>query len=187
MLKLKKNISFYIILFILFSILLSVLTTASGGAQLNYSDFIVLLNSGQIKEVVLKDGRADIKLVEPFEDNRLLYYMNYDSSESIENLLAEYKQKEIEEGKLPGLTYKVERPSSVTVFIIQLIPYLLIIGAFIFVWFFVLNQAQSTSNKAMSFGKSRARLSTESRNKVTFKDVAGAKEENRNSRSLYYS
>ena len=51
---------------------------------------------------------------------------------------------------------------------------LLLIGAFLF---FMLRQAQSGNNQAMSFGRSRARLfNAEKKSKVTFKDVAGAYE-----------
>jgi cell division protease FtsH len=51
-------------------------------------------------------------------------------------------------------------------------PVLLIIGF----WIFFMRQMQSGGNKALSFGKSRARLSTASQRKVTFKDVAGVDE-----------
>jgi cell division protease FtsH len=51
-------------------------------------------------------------------------------------------------------------------------PIVLIIG----IWFFMLRQMQSGGNKAMSFGKSRARLLSMQQKKVTFKDVAGVDE-----------
>ncbi len=50
---------------------------------------------------------------------------------------------------------------------------ILIIGA---LWFFMLRQMQSGGNKALSFGKSRARLLSMQQKKVTFKDVAGVDE-----------
>ncbi len=56
--------------------------------------------------------------------------------------------------------------------LVQLAP-LLIIGA---LWFFMLRQMQSGGNKALSFGKSRARLLSMQQKKVTFKDVAGCDE-----------
>ncbi|TCL71608.1 membrane protease FtsH catalytic subunit [Hydrogenispora ethanolica] len=61
-----------------------------------------------------------------------------------------------------------------------ILPNLGMIVIFIIFWFFLLNQMQNTGNKALSFGKSRARLHTEDKNKTTFDDVAGedeAKEE----------
>jgi cell division protease FtsH len=48
-------------------------------------------------------------------------------------------------------------------------PMLLFVGF----WFFVMRQMQSGGNKALSFGKSKAKLSSSSQKKVTFKDVAG--------------
>ena len=56
--------------------------------------------------------------------------------------------------------------------LLQLSP-ILIIGA---VWFFMMRQMQSGGNKALSFGKSRARLHSTQQKKVTFKDVAGVEE-----------
>ena len=47
---------------------------------------------------------------------------------------------------------------------------------FLVFWFFLLNQMQNTGNKALSFGKSRARLHTDDKTKITFDDVAGADE-----------
>ena len=47
---------------------------------------------------------------------------------------------------------------------------------FLLLWFFLLRQMQSGGNKAMSFGKSRARLLSMQQKKVTFKDVAGVDE-----------
>jgi cell division protease FtsH len=61
----------------------------------------------------------------------------------------------------------------------MLIPLLINIGPFILIgaiWFFMLRQMQSGGNKALSFGKSRARLLSMQQKKVTFKDVAGVDE-----------
>jgi len=57
--------------------------------------------------------------------------------------------------------------------LISIIPWILILGVF---WFIMLRQIQGTSNKALSFGKSRARLQPDSARKVTFNDVAGVEE-----------
>ena len=60
-----------------------------------------------------------------------------------------------------------------------LIPLLINIGPFVLlgaIWFFMLRQMQSGGNKALSFGKSRARLLSMQQKKVTFKDVAGVAE-----------
>jgi cell division protease FtsH len=56
--------------------------------------------------------------------------------------------------------------------LIQFAPFVLLLG----LWFFLLRQMQSGGNKAMSFGKSRARLLSMQQKKITFKDVAGVDE-----------
>jgi cell division protease FtsH len=62
----------------------------------------------------------------------------------------------------------------------MLLPNLGFFILFIIFWFFIINQMQNTGNKALSFGKSRARLHAEDKTKTTFDDIAGedeAKEE----------
>ncbi len=54
----------------------------------------------------------------------------------------------------------------------QVVPFVLIL----FLLFFFLRQAQGSANNAFSFGQSRARLHDKTKNKTTFKDVAGAQE-----------
>ena len=56
--------------------------------------------------------------------------------------------------------------------LIMWFPLVLFIG----LWIFVIRQMQSGGGKAMSFGKSKARLLTENQHSVTFKDVAGIEE-----------
>jgi cell division protease FtsH len=56
--------------------------------------------------------------------------------------------------------------------LISIAPFALLLG----LWFFLLRQMQSGGNKAMSFGKSRARLLSMQQKKITFKDVAGVDE-----------
>ena len=74
------------------------------------------------------------------------------------------------------ITAKPEEDSSWFQVFLSWVPMLLLIG----VWIFFMRQMQVGGGKALSFGKSRARLMTDSQDKVTFEDVAGideAKEE----------
>jgi cell division protease FtsH len=60
-----------------------------------------------------------------------------------------------------------------------LLPLLFNVGPFVLlgaIWFFMLRQMQSGGNKALSFGKSRARLLSMQQKKITFKEVAGVDE-----------
>ncbi len=74
-----------------------------------------------------------------------------------------------------GVIYKFENPEESGIFssIIQMLPFVLIIGL---LWMFMMRQIQSTGNRAMAFGKSKARLQPEGKKKITFLDVAGCDE-----------
>jgi cell division protease FtsH len=67
---------------------------------------------------------------------------------------------------------KAESASPWTALLYSWAPILLMIGF----WIFIMRQMQSGGNKALSFGKSRAKLSSSSQKKVTFKDVSGVDE-----------
>jgi cell division protease FtsH len=74
-----------------------------------------------------------------------------------------------------GVYVKFEKSSSsslLSMFLSSWLPLLLLIGF----WIFLMRQMQSGGNKALSFGKSRARLLSSQQKKVTFKDVAGVEE-----------
>ncbi len=74
-----------------------------------------------------------------------------------------------------GVTVKIEKSSNSSlmyVFLSSWLPFILLIGF----WIFLMRQMQSGGNKALSFGKSRARLLSSQQKKVTFKDIAGVEE-----------
>ena len=74
-----------------------------------------------------------------------------------------------------GVIVTLEKSSSSSlmyVFLSSWLPFILLIGF----WIFLMRQMQSGGNKALSFGKSRARLLSSQQKKVTFKDVAGVEE-----------
>ncbi len=70
------------------------------------------------------------------------------------------------------ITIKDQSPNQWLNLLISIAPFALLLG----LWFFLLRQMQSGGNKAMSFGKSRARLLSMQQKKITFKDVAGVDE-----------
>jgi cell division protease FtsH len=61
--------------------------------------------------------------------------------------------------------------------LVSLLPFLIMGGLLVAVWYFMMQQSQMGGGKAMQFGKSRARMATGDKNKITFNDVAGADEE----------
>ena len=70
------------------------------------------------------------------------------------------------------ITAEEPREGSLLVILLQWAPILFLIG----LWIFIMRQMQTGGNRAMAFGKSRAKLLTPNQKKVTFKDVAGCEE-----------
>ena len=79
------------------------------------------------------------------------------------------------EGTLAGIEVLAE-PKPAAPWWYTILPQALSMLFFIGLWFFLLNQMQGGGNRALSFGKSRARLHMEERGKTTFADVAGVDE-----------
>jgi len=132
--------------------------------SIDFSEFLTLVEQGQVVgKVVFNEDSSTItgerRDGQPF---RTTY-----SKEATLQIQALLRQK--------GIPFAVEAPARNSPWpnlLSSFLPLLLIIG----LWFLMIRQAQSGSNQALSFGKSRARLHHESKPKVTFDDVAGVDE-----------
>ncbi len=86
---------------------------------------------------------------------------------------ADFEDRQYFESKGVAIEYdKNENSPLIHALVGNLLPFLIILGIFLFFW----RQIQSGGGKAMSFGKSRAKLLTENKNRITFKEVAGVDE-----------
>ena len=150
---------FMIALFNIFSV-----PPRPGEEELNFTQFMTSLDKGEVERVTIKDSHVG-GVFKNSQRKFRTYIANYP------DLIKVLREKNvIIEVKPPD-----ETPWYLA-FFVTWGPFVLI---FIF-WFFLMRQMQVGGNKALSFGKSRARLLTEDRKKVTFADVAGideAKEE----------
>jgi cell division protease FtsH len=129
--------------------------------EIAYNAFIEQVQAGQVLKVEVGDGTVTGRLRNGQQFTT--YYPQGDAA-YINELLR---------GK--GVEIRVEPRSRSTLWpsvLSTLLPILLLVG----LWMLMLRQAQSGSNQAMSFGKSRARLHTDNKPKVTFEDVAGVEE-----------
>jgi len=81
--------------------------------------------------------------------------------------------KDLRQNGVTSIKFEKSSSSSLMyVFLSSWLPFILLFGF----WIFMIRQMQSGGNKALSFGKSRARLMSSQQKKVTFKDVAGVEE-----------
>jgi cell division protease FtsH len=125
-----------------------------------------MIQSGNLKQLTVKQSET-VAI-----DNNNLEYRVALSNEPAKNDLLK-SAREVVNGK-PRVA-KVEEESSASFIWPMLItwaPLLFIIA----IWIFMLRQMQSGGNKALSFGKSRAKLLNNQQKRVTFKDVAGVEE-----------
>ena len=134
--------------------------TSTGREQpFAFSRFLQEIERGNVKEVTIaeSDVRGTLASGEHF---RTVIPMEYPE---LINMLRE---------KQVGITGEKPSQSPWLAALVSWAPFLFLIGF----WIFFMRQMQSGGNKALSFGKSRARLLTAHQKKVTFKDVAGVEE-----------
>ncbi len=153
---------FLIIVLILFSIFyLMRQDVKKQPVELIYSDFITKASQGQVKKADIIEENISGDLV----DGTLFHTFIPYNDPNLINLLINNKVN------VSGSPRKELNPFLSG--LIQILPWLLILGLF---WFFMFRQIQGSGNKAMSFGKSKARIHKKGQMKVTFDDVAGEDE-----------
>ncbi len=129
-----------------------------GTKDIIYTDMLTYLNNGEITEVTIQGEAIFGKMA---NGSTFKSYAPKD-----DELIGLFRQKNVK------ITAKPQDENPWYMILVSWFPMLLLIG----VWIFFMRQMQSGGGKAMSFGKSRARLITDKSKKVTFADVAGVNE-----------
>ncbi|MBI5042769.1 MAG: ATP-dependent metallopeptidase FtsH/Yme1/Tma family protein [Nitrospirae bacterium] len=126
--------------------------------EMIFSDFIKKVGGGEVTEVTIKENYIIGKL----KDNTKFrtYAANYP------DLIKELKEKDVK------ITVRPMDDNKWYAFLLNWGPMLILLG----IWIFFMRQMQTGGNKALSFGKSRAKLLSAAHKKVTFADVAGVDE-----------
>jgi len=179
-----KSFGFYMALFAVLLILVYALSgTQSASVKKVYSDLIREVESGRVVELTVIENTAVAKLSEPIKITDMNGKVISDKVDKIEvdipNMLVfeqdlgDTIRAQVREGKLK---YDTQAPVSQPWWV-SLLPVLGTVGLLIFIYIFFM-QNSGGGGKAMSFGKSRAKVSTGANGKkVLFSDVAGADEE----------
>jgi cell division protease FtsH len=128
------------------------------GGEISYSQLLKDVDAGKIKSaeisgqtVMAKSADGKVQTV-----NAPL-----NSDELVNRMVAKNADVKFKSGSISFLAI-----------VVQLLPILLVVG----VWLFFMRQMQGGAKGAMGFGKSKARLLTENKNRITFEDVAGVDE-----------
>ena len=159
-----KTIMFWVFILICLMLLWGVVSRGAGMGkepEFSYSDLLDKIEAGQVQDVTIQGTELHGHLkATPKDQFHVTIPTNTDSL-----------TKELHAAKV---NFNLKDPQSNL-----LLPILFNVGPFVLIgaiWFFMLRQMQSGGNKALSFGKSRARLLSMQQKKVTFKDVAGVDE-----------
>jgi cell division protease FtsH len=167
-----KTILIWAILILMFVSIYSMFT--DGGAKEKAYDGGA---TAFISDIQNKDKAKDIEKiqVEPRGHDDARYVIAYRNKGERAIVNAEFPGTITKEIRDAGIAYEVKSKDESSIWpqvLVWWLPMLLLVGIF----FLFMRQLQSGGGKAMSFGKSKAKLLTDHQNRVTFKDVAGVEE-----------
>lgn len=170
--KTAKQIAFFLLIALIIMTMFKLNDQGAGRVNLDYTVFIEKIKNGEVAKVKIENrkiyGRyksAEGKPIQSFGGDNFDFVsvIPYEDPELLKVLIANNVLVEgvDEDDKffLKGL--------------LSFLPWLIF---FIIIWFLMFRQIQGAGNKALAFGKSRARLNPDLKNKVNFNDVAGADE-----------
>jgi len=157
-----RNIAIWAVIAVLLVALYGVLNRGShtgSPIQLTYSELLTRVDNHQIKGAVFHGENVDAK----DSDGKMYTAVTpLNQDDLIKRLTAVNANIEVKSAGQPTLVS----------ILVQCLPFVLLAG----VWFIFFRQMQGGARGAMGFGKSKARLLTENKNRVTFEDVAGVDE-----------
>jgi len=156
----------------IFGVVILLWNTFQGGKavqkELTFSEFTSAVKNGEVSEVTIRGKQLSGK----FSGRSTAGESRYQAGE-FKTQLPDYPDL-VKDLQGSNVQIKAEEPRENPLLAVLLTwaPVLLIVG----LWIFFMRQMQSGGNRALSFGKSKAKLLNTSGKKVTFKDVAGVEE-----------
>jgi cell division protease FtsH len=158
-----NKLIFWVVIICLAVILYTVVGRGKGKPEVNlaFSQFLSEVEAGRVKSVKISATEVRGQFVDDSQGPlRTLIPANYP------------KVYEILTAKNVAIEMQESTNGTLVSLLVNAIPFALLLA----LWIFMMRQMQSGGNKALSFGKSRARLHSSQQKKVTFKDVAGVEE-----------
>jgi cell division protease FtsH len=132
---------------------------AAGAGEITYSQMLAKVNSGEVKSAVIRGAAVEVR----DQSNKTFTTITPNNQDDLVKRL---------EAQGADISVKPAGGFTLLGLLLNSLPILLLIG----VWIFFMRQMQGGARGAMGFGKSKARLLTENKNRVTFDDVAGVDE-----------
>src|SRR6202051_1501510 len=157
-----RNVVVWVVVLVLVGLVFAVIkNTKPTGAHPDFSVLVSDVKAGKVEKITLNSVTGDVHGK----------YKNGDEfTSTVPHTYNDFTTLLIDK----GVAVNVEKDAggNWVSLLMNAIPFVLLVGF----WVFMMRQMQSGGNKALSFGKSRARLHSSQQKKVTFKDVAGVEE-----------
>ncbi len=169
--NLGKNLILFLLAFFIVSFLFSTINGESGKLKnVPVGEVVTAIQNGQVKAVEVDENKLTITYT---NDEKGVAYK--EPADSFTTLLKNYN---VAPEKLAAVSITVKQPSNAALWLGTILPIVLPLALFIGFFWFMMRQAQSMNNRAMSFGQSAAKEQPEQKKRtgVTFKDVAGVQE-----------
>jgi cell division protease FtsH len=156
-----KNLLFWVFVCLFMILLFNLFTVPNQHPEdpVIFSEFMTHLERGDVEKVIIKENNISAILR---DGSRIQTY-----AVEYPDLVKVLRKKSVQIEAKP----QDDGPWYIT-FLLSWGPFILFLG----LWFFLMRQMQVGGNRALSFGKSRARMLTEDKKKITFADVAGIDE-----------
>ncbi len=161
-----KTLLLWLLLIVMMYAIYQLVTNEPAPRQVAFSEFVADVRAGRVEQVEIeaRGANADYTYIHVQGERR--------EQRSTVGIVGEDINQELLEHNVRVNFVPAEQNMLLTTLLWSWLPVMAVVALF----FFFMRQVQSSGGKAMSFGKSRARLLSESQNKVTFADVAGIDE-----------
>ena len=174
-----RDIGYYVLILVIVVAVIVMITSPSPKTSTkieDYSEVRRLFDNDEVTRFTIEDDTLTMKLTHTYGDTETdivthdLYSVSIfynDMADKIDELMTTKED----------FSYNYV-PSTEIPWWVSMLPYILIMGAFLVLWIVMANRAGMGGDKGVArFGKARTRLGSEEKHKVTFDDVAGADEE----------
>jgi len=166
---LPKNVIVSVIIFLAFLAIFSAYNLQSDGPKdISFATVVEQIQSKSVSSLTVEGNKVTVTLQDGTTE-----VTQKESDASLTELLTQYG---VSAEELKGANITMKEQGGGAYFLSILLPSLLPLVLFVVIFWFMIRQMQGANNRALSFGQSGARDSKDQKQKITFKDVAGARE-----------
>ncbi|MBL7149560.1 MAG: ATP-dependent zinc metalloprotease FtsH [Candidatus Cloacimonetes bacterium] len=157
--KRSQTITFWIVLLLFIVVVFQMSRmNSTKNNNITYSQFEDFYKNKMVRSILINDREVTLLL----EDGQKLFvYLPFDPDANF-----------VKELSSQGINVNSQKPSKMLGILLSWFPFLIFIG----IWIFLMRGMRGGAGQAFSFGKSRAKLASSGKTKVTFEDVAGVNE-----------